>query len=164
LLGERSLANPMTNPTKIEIPVARDFMNDHVLAFHEATDLEKAIRRLVRRGYSGAPVVDADRRVVGVLSEKDCIRALAEAAYERWPEGTVGANATRDGLETVKPDTDIFTIAELFITGNHRRLPVVDNDGVLVGLVSRRDLVTALEAHAHLRHLSTYELIEKQRG
>jgi CBS domain-containing protein len=130
-----------------------------------ATDkVEQAIRALLKSGHSGAPVVDASGGLVGVLSEHDCIAALAQAAADRWPLGTVADHMTRD-VETASPVEDVFALSTKFNAGRHRRLLVVD-DGRLVGLISRRDLLRALEsfeARAESPHQdSTYEAIEKR--
>jgi CBS domain-containing protein len=151
---------------EVKVPEAREFMNDHVLSFSPVAEVSAAVQKLLRRGYSGAPVVDDDGRVVGILSEQDCLRVLSEAAYEGWPAGVVGDSMTKE-VETVDESADVFAIAGKFMAGTHRRFPVVDRDGKLVGLVTRRDLVRALDRFRHeqerARLANTYELIEHRR-
>lgn len=151
---------------EIEMPVARDFMNDHVLTFKQDAEIAEAVKKLVRKGFSGAPVVDDAGKLVGVLSEADCLRVLSQAAYEGWPQGTVGDNMTRE-LDTVTPTTDLFAISGRFSAGKHRRFPVVDSDRKLLGLVTRRDLLRALDhfrkEQSHARLQNTYEMIEHRR-
>lgn len=151
---------------EVKLPVAGEFMNDHVLSFSPATEVADAVQKLLRRGYSGAPVVDEGGRVVGVLSEMDCLRVLSSAAYEGWPAGVVGDNMTRE-VDTVSDRDDVFSVAGKFTSGTHRRFPVVDGDGKLVGLITRRDLVRALDRFRHeqerARLANTYELIEHRR-
>ncbi|HVS16633.1 MAG TPA: CBS domain-containing protein [Thermoanaerobaculia bacterium] len=146
------------------VPSARDFMRKKVFTFSPEEEIADAVSRLLARGFSGAPVVDGAGALVGVLSEWDCARVLSEAAYERWPTGTVKEHMTTD-VELIAPTTDLFTILGKFSEGGHRRFPVVEG-GRLVGLVTRRDLLDALYRHARARRRpeSTYELIEKQRG
>jgi len=115
-----------------------------VEALSPEAPIPAAIQTLMRRGYSGAPVVDDDGRLVGVLSEYDCIRILAESVYEGWQAGSVADHMTRD-VEAVSPQEDVFTIANRFAEGGYRRLFVVD-EGKLVGIISRRDLLKALDA------------------
>ena len=151
---------------EVKVPSASEFMNDHVLSFSPSAEVSAAVQKLLRRGYSGAPVVDDDGRVVGVLSEVDCLRVLSEAAYEGWPTGTVGDSMTTR-VETIAADSDVFGIAGKFMAGTHRRFPVVDGEGKLVGLVTRRDLMRALDRFRHeqerARLANTYELIEHRR-
>jgi CBS domain-containing protein len=126
--------------------------------------IEGAVRQLLAKGYSGAPVVDADEALVGVLSEHDCIVVLTRAIAEGWPGGPVEHHMTTE-LETVAPTQDALSISTLFTQGSHRRLLVVEN-GKLVGLISRRDLLRALQAaeeeidRTHKK--TTYELIDER--
>jgi CBS domain-containing protein len=151
---------------EVVLPRARAFMNQHVLTFSPSDDIGEAVRMLLRKGYSGAPVVDADGKVVGVLSEADCMTVLSEAAYGGWPSGTV-ENHMQTELDAIGPDTDLFAAKARFSGARHRRLPVVADDGKLVGLITRRDVLRALdqfrEMQEQARHASTYELIERRR-
>ena len=96
----------------------------------------------------------------------DCLRILSDSAYERWPEGSVEANMTRE-VEAVPPQTDLFALASRFRAGPHRRFPITDTDGKLLGLVTRRDVLRALERFGHdqskARQSTTYELIAHRR-
>ncbi len=151
---------------EVKVPEAREFMNDHVLSFGPATEVADAVTALLRRGFSGAPVVDENMAVIGMISEADCLRVLSEAAYEGWPRGTVADTMTKE-LDVVSEQTDLFALAGRFMSGEHRRFPVVDGDGKLKGLVTRRDLLRALDRFRHeqerARLSNTYELIEHRR-
>jgi CBS domain-containing protein len=138
-------------------------MQEKVFTFSPREEIRNAISKLLSRGYSGAPVVDDSGALVGMLPEWDCARVLCEAAYERWPTGTVQDHMTTE-VELVAPSTDLFTLAGKFSEGKHRRFPVVEG-GRLVGLVTRRDLLDALHRHARAKRRpeSTYEPIETQR-
>ncbi len=126
--------------------------------------IEEAVRFLLDKGYAAAPVVDADEKLLGVLSEHDCIRVLREAISEGWPSGLVRDHMTT-ALETVTPDMDILALSTRFSEGLHRRLLVVEN-GRLVGLIARRDLMRGLEAmereRSHARSKTTYEMIAER--
>lgn len=154
----------MSEMPKINPPLAREFMQTQVFTVSPGEEIQAAVAALLRQGYSGAPVVDASHQLVGVLSEWDCARLLSEAAYERWPTGTVADHMTTPA-EQVGPDADLFSLLDRFAAGGHRRFPVVDQ-GRLVGLITRRDLLRALYAHASARSrpASTYELLEQQRS
>jgi CBS domain-containing protein len=96
---------------------------------------------LLKYKVSGAPVVTEGAILVGVVSEKDCIKALLRAVHHRVPFSLVSDVMTTE-LITIGEDTHIMAMAELFIQHGIRRLPVV-RDGRLVGQVSRRDVIRA---------------------
>ncbi len=127
-------------------PKAGEFMNDHVLAFGPGTEIEHAVIRLLRRGYSGAPVVEDDATVIGVLSEVDCLRVLHQASHGGWPNDAVKDHMTANPT-TVAPESGLMEIAAMFETGKYRRLPVVDGDRRLLGIITRQDVLRALEDH-----------------
>ncbi len=130
----------------VPVPKAGEFMNDHVLAFGPATEIEHAVTRLLRRGYSGAPVVDDDATVIGVLSEVDCLRVLHQASHAGWPNDAVKDHMSAEP-DTIGPELGLMEVASMFETGKHRRLPVVDGDRRLLGLITRQDVLRALEDH-----------------
>ena len=118
---------------------ARDMMITRVKTVTPDTQVIDAVNMLLKHGFSGAPVLDENGALVGILSEKDCIQALMRAVVEQLPSSQVQHVMTKDVI-TVTPDTHILTIAHMFINKPIRRLPVVDN-GQLVGQISRRDLL-----------------------
>jgi CBS domain-containing protein len=128
-----------------KIPTAGEIMSPSVFCLTCDMPIEAAIRALLQRGFSGAPVLDEDGRLCGVLSERDCTRVLAEAAFHGMPEGAVKVHMTRDVI-SVDPETDVFTVISRFEDAAVRRLPVVA-DGRVIGLIARRD---ALRALSHL--------------
>ncbi len=97
------------------------------------------VQQLVKRGFSGCPVVEGSK-LVGVLSEKDCIRALIQAVHDQLPPQQV-SDVMTSKVVTISPDTPLLSAAHLFLQHPFRRLPVVDSRGRLLGQVSRRDLL-----------------------
>ena len=129
------------------LPTARDLMTTSLLTFRPEQPLLEALTALLRHGVSGAPVVGESGRLVGILSELDCLRMLAsDEFYQGDPE--MGARVeqfmTRGG-RTVPPTLGIYALAYYFLTTPIRRLPVVE-DGCLLGQVSRRDVLRGMEA------------------
>ena len=124
---------------------AEDVMTREVVTFTPQTDLYEAMSVLLSREYSGASVVDSAGILVGVLSEKDCLRVIAGEVVERLPEGRVGDYMSRDSV-TVSPSTSLYDIVAIFLNRHVRRLPVVERDARLVGQISRRDVLRAIES------------------
>jgi CBS-domain-containing membrane protein len=137
-----------------------EVMTREVVSVQAGTDSHQAEALLFRHRVSGLPVVDADRRVVGVVSEKDFLyrleddelftfmdrlkRYLHRHQLERKIHGdTVDELMTAPAI-TVTPDTPLGTVATLLVERGINRVPVVDADGRLQGIISRADLVRVL--------------------
>ena len=119
----------------------KDCMSADLVAFALTTNVVDAMDLLLKHGISGAPVVDDEGSLVGIVSEVDLIQVVVQDSYYNEPVGIV-ADFISANVETVTSDIDIFTIAEKFIREHRRRYPVVDR-GVLVGQISRRDVLRA---------------------
>lgn len=129
------------------VPTARDIMATALVTFRADDGIVGAIRILLAKRISGAPVVDANGRMVGVLSELDCLRVLSSDEFyagQQEEGGTVGHFMTGAG-RTIPPEMDLYAIAHYFLTTAIRRLPVVE-DGRLIGQVSRRDVLRGIES------------------
>lgn len=130
--------------------IADDIMERDLITLRPEWDIFRAIETLLDRRISGAPVVDADGKLVGVLSEKDCLAILANDSYQALAGGVVEEYMTR-AVTTIAPTMDIYSISGLFRQNHFRRVPVCDG-GRLVGQVSRRDVLVGIRqmraAHA----------------
>lgn len=124
---------------------AADMMSSLIVTLSPEQDIYTALHALLAKKVSGAPVVDARGNLVGMLSEKDCLKVLTAEAFDGLPEGKVSNYMTAE-VQTVRPETSIYDIVHCFLRNNFRRLPVIDADGLLVGLVTRRDVLTAIES------------------
>lgn len=116
---------------------ARDYMTGEVVVVTPEMDLIRAALVLLDRSISGAPVVDAAGRVVGILTEKDCFRVVFEARYHNDLCGPVSDYMTTT-VETLDADTSMIEVLERFLRSRYRRFPVTSG-GQLVGIISRRD-------------------------
>ena len=120
---------------------ARDLLTKSVFTLRPDTKINHAARTLIRKGHGGAPVVDDEGRLVGVLSELDCLTCFLSDSFSwdaRYITATV-ADFMKTDTVTVEPHVDVYGMAQLFIEHRIRRLVVVQGDRV-VGLVTRRDL------------------------
>jgi CBS domain-containing protein len=116
------------------MPSVSEIMTADVLGLDPATSLVEAARRMNERRV-GAVVVTEGNRLVGIVTERDILRAVATGGVD----GPV-AEAMTHSPETIGPDESAGQAAALMIHGGFRHLPVVDGDNV-VGMVSIRDLV-----------------------
>lgn len=123
--------------------VARDIMARKLITLSPDMGIYDAIDRLLSCKISGAPVVKHGK-LVGILSEKDCLNVLLQLVLHELPNSKpVSAYMTKD-VRTIDEDLDILSIGSLFVSKPYRRLPVVDDTGVLVGQISRRDVLAAI--------------------
>jgi CBS-domain-containing membrane protein len=136
----------------------RDVMTTDVVAVPESADYKQIITVLRQRRVSAVPVVDTASRVVGVVSEADLL--YKEAAHA-LPKGTVrlawllkepskAAATTAAGLMTkpavtIAAGATVADAARLMQASHVKRLPVVDDDGRLAGIVSRADVLSVFE-------------------
>ena len=116
------------------MPTVGEIMTPDVLGLEPATSLVDAARRMHERRV-GAVVVQEGDRLVGIVSERDILRAVATGAI-----GGSVADAMTHGPDTIGPDESAGQAAALMIHGGFRHLPVVDGNDV-VGMLSIRDLV-----------------------
>jgi CBS domain-containing protein len=140
----------------------RDFIRRDLSAVERGTPVIQAIKLLDNSGLSSLPVVDEEGKVVGIISERDLIRALVPEYVDMLSSASFLPSMDRlakklreienhsverymtKGVIVVHPDdTDLYA-ADLMIRKGLKQLPVVDEDGHLVGLVRRIDLLSRL--------------------
>jgi CBS domain-containing protein len=117
-----------------------DVMSKTLLTVEAVMKLDEAAREMHERNV-GAALVLTNEHVSGILTERDVLRAVATGDVT----GTrVAAWMTHDP-ETIGPDDSTAHAASLMIRGGFRHLPVVDESGLPVGIVSIRDLMRAVD-------------------
>jgi CBS domain-containing protein len=130
-----------------QLPIVRDHMDTRVYSLKPGAEILDAVGFLLEHHVTGAPVVDDAGHLVGMLTEKDCLRLVATGADAERPRGTV-ADFMTTAVTTISPDTDVYYAAGLFLHQAFRRLPVVEA-GRLVGAITRFDILRVI--HANLR-------------
>ena len=137
----------------------QDVMTTDVATTGPDAPLKEAAMELVRRRISGMPVVSGDLQVIGVVSEADILakegdeprgggflRWLVDPG-DPWIRARFDAVTVREAMsapaQTITPDRSIAEAATIMLDEGINRLPVIDTDGKLVGLVSRGDVVRA---------------------
>ncbi len=135
---------------------ARDIMTRRPVTLPFDASIIDAIQGLLRRDISGVPVVDSAGELVGILSERDCLRVMAVGEYNAADEDRARliAEFMNRPEYTVSPEVGIYSLADFFLTHHERRLPVIER-GKLVGLVSRRDVLKGIRKMIRKRQLPT---------
>ena len=120
----------------------KEFMAKQLITFKSDTPIETAMESFLDNKISGAPVLDNQGNLVGVLSEKDCMRTLFESSYYNNLGGFVKEYMSTD-LKTINIHDTLSNVADEFIKSRFRRFPVMEGDK-LVGQISRRDILRAI--------------------
>lgn len=127
----------------VEVPTVRKCMKSAKRSLKVTDDMLQAMRVLIGEHFPAIPVVDDDNRVVGILSEKNCLQTICRWANEQVAGGTVGDHMS-PLLHTVNADMDLLAAAAEFISCNFVSLPVVVEEDLLVGAISRQDVLTGI--------------------
>jgi|TARA_B100000287_G_scaffold11977_1_gene12189 CBS domain-containing protein len=120
----------------------KEFMAKQLITFQSDTPIETAMESFLENKISGAPVLDDQGKLVGVLSEKDCMRTLFESSYYNNLGGFVREYMSTD-LKTINIHDTLSNVADEFIKSRFRRFPVMEGNK-LVGQISRRDILRAI--------------------
>ena len=127
----------------------RNYMATKLITLDPDADILSAAHILIKHEISGAPVVDNSDQMVGILTERDCMRVALQAEYYGTPGGRVKEFMSKN-VKSVRPEDSILDVAKMFIDGTFNRYPVVENER-LIGQISRRDIMRALGKHYPLK-------------
>ena len=119
------------------------YMATELVSFAPEDDIIHAMRVLLDKHLSGAPVLDRNGQMVGILSQKDCLEIVYNTAYHQDWGGQVEQYMSRE-VEHIDADSSILEAAEKLLRSSYRRFPVL-RDGQLVGQISRHDIMRALD-------------------
>ncbi len=133
-----------TDTAKHEFEPVTKYMATDLITFKPDDEIGHVIKVLSENQISGAPVLNDDGELIGIISEQDCLRVVMDSVYHNQP---VSKHYVRDYMHkdiiSVPVDADIVDVANMFLKHRFRRFPVVDAKGRLKGLVSKRDILNA---------------------
>jgi len=149
--------------------LARDIMNKYVIIIQEDSSIEETARILTENNISGAPVVNKDGKIVGMVTEEDLLHQdtnprapaflsiLGAFIYiegiDRYRDdfkklaATITSEIMTKDLITVSGDVEIEYVAELMVKHGIKRVPVVEND-IIIGIISRADIIKTMASKA----------------
>ena len=120
------------------------------LTLRPQQDIYQAMELLNREiNCHGAPVLDGEGRLLGLLSEKDCLKHAFDAKYNSLPPGKV-KDYMSTNLIVLSEDTDLFEVVDLFIKNNYQSYPVI-KDGFYKGIVKRSKILKELQKSDFLK-------------
>ena len=116
---------------------AADLMERAVQSAHVQTKAD-VIASMMIEGFGGVPIIDDRRRLAGIVTEFDLLAALDQG--KRLGDLSAGDIMTRT-VVSVEEHTDVRTLLYVLQTNHVIRVPVVNRDGLLTGIVARRDVL-----------------------
>ncbi|HEY9160372.1 MAG TPA: CBS domain-containing protein [Desulfomonilia bacterium] len=144
----------------------KDIMTTELVTFSPDDEIAKATKILLEKRFNGAPVVDSQGKLVGILCQSDLIAQQKsfpiptiftvfdgfipltsvkhlEKEVEKISAALVSQAMTPDPV-TVRPETEIEKVAKLMVDKNFHTLPVVDENGNLIGIIGKHDILKTL--------------------
>ena len=137
--GERETNKKIEQPTVL----VKDIMTTNLVLFTVEQSIHEVMNSFIKNKISGGPVVDDRGKLIGVISEADCMKEVSDSRYFNMPilDKSVGHFMTKE-VETLPASMTLFDAASRFHETSRRRFPVLDNNK-LVGQISRKDIVIA---------------------
>tara|TARA_B100000767_G_scaffold274287_1_gene306801 strand:+ start:213 stop:677 length:465 start_codon:yes stop_codon:yes gene_type:complete len=137
--GEREPQKKVKQPTVL----VKDIMTTNLVLFTIEQSIHEVMNAFIKNKISGGPVVDDRGKLIGLISEADCMKEISDSRYFNMPilDKTVGHFMTKE-VETLPASMTLFDAASKFHDTSRRRFPVLENNK-LIGQVSRKDVVIA---------------------
>jgi predicted transcriptional regulator len=121
---------------------ASDVMSNHIEPIRCGTPLTKVVKALLQNHITGLPVVDDHRKVIGFISEQDCIHALLVSNYHGEGDPKVDDVMFRNPV-TISAEMSVVDLAQNLGAGKPKVYPVTDH-GKLIGIVTRTAILAEL--------------------
>lgn len=135
------------NPNEVQYQTVEKYMVplSDIITFKPDQPIQEVISIIINKKIAGAPVLDDQHHLVGMISEKDCLRLIVDQAYYNMPAETRRVSDYMTAkVQTLSSKTTVVDAAIEFLNSPIRRFPIVDN-GMLIGQVSRRHILRAAQ-------------------
>src|SRR5690554_3050326 len=126
-----------------------DYMNRHPVSFKADMTIETTVEILLQSHQRGGPVCDEQNRLIGFLSEQDCLASILRDTYHNEQGATVADCMYQGDVVTVSADTSITDLAQQMIANQPKIYPVIDADKQVIGVITRSDVLRAIDVHTH---------------
>lgn len=120
-----------------------EYMTKDLITLNPEMEINHAMNILLEKRISGAPVIDKNGKLIGILSKKDCLEAALDASYYRDWGKSVADHMSTD-ITTLNSSINIVEAATIFLESRFRRFPVMENNQ-LIGQISRADVLRAMK-------------------
>lgn len=142
--------------------LAKDIMTKKVITISKDATLAELAKLLIKNKISGVPIVDKKEELVGIVTEADIIVKESNLpfplsfsfafleSYESYTKSTKEYLETRvkevmsTNVKTAREDMPISKVVNIMINNNINRLPILNNDGKLTGIITRADIIKSI--------------------
>lgn len=128
----------------------QEYMNHFPVTFTEQMSVEEASLRFLKTKQIGGPVVDINQKLIGFISEGDVLAKMLDTVYFNENVEFI-KDIMRKEVFSVKPYNSIIELAQTMIKDRPKVYPVIDDDGNLLGTISRHEVLQACYQHGHSR-------------
>jgi predicted transcriptional regulator len=131
---------------KLQPPSVTEYMVTQLITFKPETEISAVITSFLDNRITGAPVLNDNKEVVGLIDDKDCLKVLVSGGYYNHPiEKETVASYMTNVMKTISIHDNIVDVANIFLQTKFKRLLVMDDNNKLVGQISRRDILRAIK-------------------
>ena len=123
------------------------YMAKDLITFKRDTEINEVIDTLLEKKISGAPVLNDNNEIIGVIDDKDCLHVLVDSVYHNLPiRKRIVDTYMTEVYKTISIDSDIVDVANEFLKSYFKRFLIVNHNGKLMGQISRRDILKAIQS------------------
>src|SRR5690625_7230792 len=108
----------------------KDYMSTNLITFSPDTNVLEITKVLLDKRITGAPVIDDDGNIIGLIDDKDCLRIAVDTLYHNQPIMSHTAREYMSNvMRTIKINTEILEVANIFLTTQFKRSMVINEEG-----------------------------------
>lgn len=127
----------------MEDVIVKDFMNVDFAKINIDMPVVTASIELIKKEALGGPVVDSQNKLLGWISEQECLQVTTQYAYHNHRVALV-KDIMREDVLSIKADQTIFSLAEKMQGTQPKSYPVVDDNNKVIGVITRRRVLKSL--------------------
>ena len=146
---------------------AKDIMNINYVVIEKDARIKEAIAKMARFNTNRLIVIrkKGDKKPYGILTEYDIFFRLSRSKMRRFePYNTSVASAATTPVDTVEESFDVAYVTKNMLLKGYSSMPVVDNDGKLIGIISKKDVIRLLYRHKEYLELNVSNVTNKIKG
>lgn len=126
-------------------PLVKDIMSKKIIAVGLDYTVLAVAKTLSKHQISSVPVLDKENIIVGFISIKDCLSCLINCTFHDEYKNKTSLDIMSKNVKSISDHADLFELEKFFVLQDLRHSPVVNDQGVLVGMISRKDALIAAE-------------------